>query len=169
MPNPTSILNEWLNCESFITQKLKDLTGDATLKLLNQSLSSTNKWERKILEVDDHIVLRRDILMYSNETPCWYARTVVPESTHAANTSLFARLEHETLGHLIFFDNQITRSSIEKYSINSLSTEYSWLTPSISESSPNLWMRKSRFHIHKTWPLFLMEIYLPGLIGLIEA
>jgi len=166
---PPKRLVGWLNCESFLTQKLKELTGDATLKVLHQSMSPTNAWEREILLVNDPGVLRRDILMYSNDTPCWYARTVVADSTYAANTELFARLNHETLGHLIFFDTQITRSSIEKYSISASSIEYSWLPAALSQSARILWMRKSTFHIHKTWPLFLMEIYLPGLVQLIAA
>ena len=169
MLKPPKSLLPWLNCESFLTAKLKAMTGDATLKLLDQSLTPTNDWERMLLGVDEDLVLRRNILMSSHDIPCWYARTVLPHSTYTANVSLFARLKHETLGHLIFFDNQITRTSITKYSILETCAEYSWLRPMICQSNDTLWMRRSKFHINQTWPFFLMEISLPGLLKLIEA
>ena len=169
MLQPSNSLLEWLNCESFLTEKLKSLTGDATLRLLSQSLVKTSDWEHMILGVDDPFVLRREILMSSNKIPCWYARTVLPNSTYTANVDLFARLKHETLGHLIFSDAQITRASIKKYSITESCTEFSWLVPFLGQLPGALWMRRSTFHIHKTWPFFLMELYLPGLIQLIEA
>ena len=88
MLKPPESLLPWLNYESFLTAKLKLMTGNATLRLLDQSLTQTNNWERTLLGVDENFVLRRNILMSSHEVPCWYARTLLPSSTYTANESL---------------------------------------------------------------------------------
>lgn len=169
MHNPPESLLSWLDCESFLTKKLEDYTGHAQLKILEQFSAQTNEWERSILGVHDPVLWRRNILMFSEKKACWYARTVIPDTTYNANRSLFARLKNETLGHLIFSDSQITRTSMNKYEIDPACEEYNWMSPEISQSESVLWMRRSTFYIHKQWPFFLMEIFLPDLMKMIET
>jgi len=98
-----------------------------------------------VLQLDpNQNVLHREIIMYGDNTPCWYARTIIPEATYQAEEQTFAELEHKTLGDIIYHHPNITRH-IEP-------VEESFLSG-----------RLSRFIINEAHPFYLLEIFLPGL------
>src|SRR3990167_3210346 len=104
--NPPEKLIPWLCYEASLTEKLKETTGDASIQVLGQGLRRPIWWEKKVLGLHEKLVFMREIVMYSHETRCWYARTLVPESTHQAHHDFFARLEKNAL-HVMLFQEKL--------------------------------------------------------------
>jgi chorismate lyase len=160
---PPDCLTSWLTYTNFLTKKLHEKTGDACLHVLNQCWETASWWDQNVLSIPRQSVMHREILMTSEANNCWYARTILPISTYEADMPLFARLETESLGVLIFEGTQIKRASINTYAIDRRCIEYYWLTPAMHEQENVLWARLSEFRLNSKHPLFLVEILLPGL------
>lgn len=159
---PPDYLVPWLTHVDFLTKKLKDMSGDAQLHVLNQCWEMSNTWDKTVLNIPHEQVMHREILMTSGTEACWYARMILPQSTYQAETALFDRLKNESLGVLIFQGTQISRVSLQQYTIEPESTEYGWLTTSMHQKAPVLWVRLSEFKV-TNHSFYLLEILLPGL------
>jgi len=153
----------WLLHEESLTEKLSDAAGDARLDVLDQRWESPDAWDLIVLKLNTTSVMHREILMWAFDSPCWYARTILPDTTFQANTALFDRLKTEPLGHLIFNGTEIQRASLTHYRISPSSPEYSWLNESMHQGALELWVRLSEFVVNGRDSFFLVEILLPGL------
>nr|HAT8713124.1 chorismate lyase [Legionella jordanis] len=161
---PTSLL-PWLTYPYSLTDKLKEETGQANLLVLKQEWKAVTWWDKFTLGlVNDDLVFHREILMSSANRPCWYARTIIPESSHRNNQELFARLKQESLGVIVFNNSEVRRKHVHHYSIDFLSLEYYWLTKIHSEPGAKFWARFSVFTLKQGNPFYLVEIFLPELL-----
>ncbi len=177
-PEPATLLKPWLDYQASLTEKLKVVTGQACLDILNQSWEANDQWDAEKLKLNNTTVMHRDILMWSCNTPCWYARTILPLSTYEANQGLFDRLKTEYLGQLILNNADIQRVSFKQTPITEASLEYEWLMGIKTmanylvkwkqEGPLELWMRLSEFQVRKSHSFFLAEILLPGLLEVIQ-
>ena len=161
---PAASLLPWLVYEQSLTQKLEAITGDARLQVLNQDWELPDAWDQSILKLNNKQVLHRQIIMWAYDLPCWYARTIIPDTTWQSGTTLFERLKTESLGHLIFNGNEIQRVSLKHYLITPSSSEYHWLSESWHTGASELWVRLAEFVVYGKEPFFLIEILLPGLL-----
>ena len=161
---PPDKLLSWLTYPECLTAKLQIESGHAKLQLLSQQWASPDVWDRCVLNLHIEPVLHREILMWSADYPCWYARTIVPKTTYDKNPILFNRLKHQSLGQLIFQDKCINRHDMMHFYITEQSMEYAWLHQAMHQNSIVLWGRYSALMLHTIWPLFLIEIFLPGLL-----
>lgn len=161
---PPEHLIPWLIYQQSLTHKLHSAAGDARLDLLGQSWEASDAWDQSMLALNQLNVLHREILMWAFDTPCWYARTILPKATYEADALLFDRLRDEPLGHLIFNSPKIKRASLVHYPISPNSMEYAWLTPLMHQNVHLLWVRLSEFKIQSEHSFFLVEILLPGLL-----
>lgn len=82
--------------------------------------------------------------MYGDNTPCWYARTIIPEATYKAEQSTFVQLEQKPLGDIIYSHPNLTRH-IEPLDEGIVCG------------------RLSRFIMNEAHPFYLLELFLPGL------
>lgn len=160
---PASII-PWLMCESSLTNKLASLAGDARLDVRSQHWDMSDDWDIGKLKLDAVRVMHREIAMWAFDTPCWYARTILPELTYQSNHQLFDRLKNQSLGELIFNSNQIKRVSLNHYMIAVGSFEYNWLNDLAPQDASPLWMRLSEFMVISGHSFYLAEILLPGLL-----
>ena len=161
---PPEILKPWLVHQQFLTEKLHAITNDTYLKVLDQRREAPDAWDISILKLKATQVIHRQILMCAYEAPCWYARTIIPDTTWLANTRLFDRLETESLGHLIFNGTEIQRAYLTHYMISPSSIEYGWLNESWHRGVSTLWVRQSEFVVNSKDSFFLIEVLLPGLL-----
>lgn len=157
-------LHPWLIYEQSLTHKLKSTAGDARLEVLDQRWETSDTWDCCKLKLNTIQVLHREIVMWAFNSPCWYARTIIPDATWKANNTLFERLNTEPLGQLIFNSTDIKRASLVHYPISSISTEYQWLNPTLHQDAPTLWVRLSEFVVGGNHSFFLVEILLPRLL-----
>lgn len=142
-------IQNWLHCETSLTERLQMMSGEAKLEVL-QHFSDTTP---------------REILMWSNGDPCWYARTYIPEDTFAANPTFFLRLQNEPLSALIYHNQMIKRIDLHCRAIGLNDTEFTWLKPEwILPETNILWMRSSEFCCESKHHFYLYEIFLPSLL-----
>jgi chorismate lyase len=160
--NPHPALLPWLSHQSSLTDKLKIDSGDAQLEVLSQQWISPSWWDKFTLGLSCDAVMHRDIRMFSRQTACWYARTIIPNATYHANHSFFDRLKHESLGVIVFNEPRIKRNVLLNYVINDQCLEYYWLS-ALSNQNDQFWVRFSVFTIADTSSFYLVEILLPGL------
>lgn len=158
------ILKPWLVYTQSLTDKLRHEAGDAQLAVLNQNLIHATWWDRFVLKVDAQAVTQREILMSAHGHPSWYARTIIPENTLATNEHFFGRLKQESLGDIIFGNDNIKRITMINYAIDANCIEYYWLDSTMRGQSQIFWARLAMFDINGAAPFFLIEILLPGLL-----
>ena len=162
IPNPS--LLPWLNHHDSLTDKLKTFTPAVKLNIIRHEWGLTDAWDQQELHLQpQQRALHREITMQSDKNLCWYARTTIPERTYQAKSHLFAQLETEPLGHLIWNNADIKRTSLHYYPINSNSMEYTFLNARMHQHQELLWARRSLIMVHAKNPLYLLEIFLPGL------
>ncbi|MCH9757184.1 MAG: chorismate lyase [Gammaproteobacteria bacterium] len=157
----------WLNHKASITDKLKALADNTHLEVLNQNWEKTDNWDHKTLHLPlNSDVLHRDILMWADNQPCWYARTILPKTVYNTEKTLFERLNTEALGDLIHNHPHIKRTHINPYEMRTHMPEYRYLKHALKQNSPTnrLWGRVSTFTIHHQFDFYLLEILLPGLL-----
>lgn len=156
-------LTSWLTYQGFLTERLKSKTGDAQLKVYREHWEAPQPWYAAVLQHEETSWCR-EIVMCTQDEPCWYARTVIPQSTYHAHTALFQRLKQESLGQLIFGETAITRSSLRVHQIVPGSVEYQWLQADWHQHASMLWVRVSEFQVHVQHSFYLIEIFLPFLM-----
>lgn len=162
--DPPEVLLPWLTWERSLTHKLPGAAGDARLDVLSQEWGEADVWDQARLNLSQGLVMHRNIVMWAFDSPCWYARTIVPKATYEWNENTFLRLETEPLGSLIFGGTDIKRNFLMHYAVSSSSIEYAWLQPWMHQEAPVIWVRLSEFQMKQGGVFFLVELLLPGLM-----
>lgn len=160
-------LQPWLAHKGSITDKLKTRVATCRLDVLNHTWEQTHAWDTQLLSLTKNTtVLHRDILMWAEGEPCWYARTILSQAVFDTEASLFKRLETTPLGELIHTHPEIQRTQIKPYLITPKMPEYVYLKQALKHSTPKapLWGRVSTFTIRNQFDFYLLEIFLPGLL-----
>ena len=155
-------LEEWLNCEKPITDKLMQLTGNAHLEVLSQRWISAKWWDLHVFLIKEPI-LQREIFMKSQKRVYWYARTVIPQSCYRLEPEFFKRLEHESMRNLIFDEPKVTLVQRVVYPINSQCIEFHWIKKYLNSSQDTLWVRLAEFSFKGSISFYLIEILFPEL------
>lgn len=153
----------WLTYPNSLTQKLKEIAKDVHLNVLREQWEAPDLWDKKHLLDNSIKVFHREILMYAGNLACWYARTTIPQATYQANPQLFSRLQHESLGDIIYHESIIERTHLNPYLIDDQMDEYHRVKVFIPLYENQLWARYSSFIINKRDPFYLVEIFLPDL------
>ncbi len=165
LPSPPKALIPWLTCLTPLTQKLREHAGDASMQVLKHEWEAVNSWDKEILGLSNGKVIHREILMHAHRQSCWYARTIIPEETMIAEPRLFARLNQEPLGQLIFYSGSIQRVSLHYGPVDVSNQIFDWLPRHIMpQLRQYLWRRLSTFSlVSNDARFYLLEIFLPGL------
>lgn len=173
VPHPEKLI-PWLLYEKSLTEKLKSTTGDASIQVLEFGLRRPSWWDKKVLGIQEKLVFVREIVMYSHEISCWYARTIVPETTYQVHQDFFASLEKNALHVMLFQEKLAVRKSMQCDAISQNELEYYWVKRFVpdcyvndSSSSLTLWVRRCCFLIGGKEPFYLVEIFLPQFLDLI--
>lgn len=170
-PAAPSWLMEWLLHKGFLMTKLQSLGVKPQLVVINEMWrNQIGWWEKNYLRINEKF-LQREIIVKADEHICWYARTILPITTYNNHPDLFKRLKNEPLGNLLFDPkNNIKRTSFKYYDINLDYIEYHWLDKlNITNLDSILWMRVSTFNMQNKGDFYLAEMYLPGLINVMNT
>jgi chorismate--pyruvate lyase len=158
----------WLQYKQSLTERLKKLSGEARLDVLGQGWGKPDAWDIERLGLETGLVFHREIVMSSSKQPCWYARTVIPDSTYGVDPHFFGRLKQESVGGLIFNEPRVERVLFINYSAHPDALEYQWLKAAGLGGSELVGLRLSGFTLDKAFSFFLIEILLPGLLRYAE-
>lgn len=154
---------EWLNYKQSLTDKLRNVKGDACIDLLTQHWVSTDFWSKSLLDVQDTLVFVREIIMRSHNTPYWYARTIIPKRCYDLAPDFFLRLHKESVRNLIFDTEQVTRINSINYPVDEQCVEFYWVRKYLPAVSGILWVRIAEFAFMEHASFYLIEIMLPEL------
>ncbi len=157
-------LHDWLTYTQSLTQKLKQQSGDAVLQICAEAWRQPDDWDKLHLCLPPEPVFYREIMMLAHGVPCWYAKSIFPTHTYTQHKALFARLEHETLGELIFNGDEIVRQSLQTVSIHPSSELCAHLSATVQQHPPQLLARLSTFVVAHHACFYLLEVLLPGLL-----
>lgn len=156
----------WIDCDTPITYKLIERTGDAQLELLYQGWTKVNWWGVHYLHLDAQKVFQRDIVMRSHGTVYWYARGLIPESCYELEPDFFKRLEHESIRNLIYDEPKVKRVQRTAYAINEQCIEFHWIKKYIDTQSDHFFVRITEYSFKNEVSFYLIELFFPELLQL---
>ncbi|QDP72664.1 chorismate lyase [Legionella israelensis] len=156
---PEAKLVPWLLHQGSLTEKLKHHTGQADLAVLAMGWRLPAWWDQFVLNIRYQPVYHREILMYSQAMPYWYARTIIPEQCYFLEPHFFNRLQHESLANLIFDEPKVKRVQFFHYPIGVNCIETYWLPETLSLNIHDVfWVRLAHFSFMQQASFFLCEI-----------
>lgn len=155
-------LQSWLNCDSAITPQLKAMTGDARLDILNQIWLPSDWWMQQLLGLErGTVTFGRDIVMWSQDTACWFARTLIPQACYELQPEFFNQLRTKSMATLLYNESRVQKTNRLIYPIDRHCLEYYWL-PDHLRPKQSLWMRVTQYQFLERGYLYLNELFLPG-------
>jgi len=110
-----------------------------------------------------HMALVREVLLYCDDTPWVFARTVIPRRTLTGRCKHLANLGSRPLGAVLFADPHMRRDAIEVAKLTAGQPLYARAVQALSYIPPSIWGRRSVFYLRDK-PLLVNEIFLPGIV-----
>lgn len=103
---------DWLLYEGSLTERLKQVGQQFSVKLLGQQLLAPNMEEKQRLKGKDQAVIR-EVLLYCNEKPWVFARSLFSPSAENADTLNLQQLGNQSLGESLFARSDLYCGDIE--------------------------------------------------------
>lgn len=150
----------WLFDASSLTRRLiQRCPGQFRVELIKQATSRPTLDESRTLNIAaGRFALIREVLLYCNNTPVVYARTVIPLSTLTGAQTCYGSLGSRPLGAMLFSDRSMWRDAVEATRV----TAGDVLHRNIPTVSDPVWGRRSVFRVGGK-PLLVCEFFLPTL------
>jgi chorismate lyase len=154
-------LQDWLLDPSSLTARLKQHCQEFRVQVLGQHIENCSLEESNEDIIAGEKVLVREVLLFCDEKPQVFARSLLPLSSLTGNEAQLAKLGEQSLGQILFNHPDLKRKGIEVASFDQHSTvaklanhyELSVLAP--------LWGRRSVFVVDNK-PLMVAEVFLPN-------
>lgn len=154
-------LAHWLLDPSSLTARLKKHCHEFKVEVLGQKIEACSEEDACDIILAGSEVLVREVVLYCDDSPQVFARSLLPLSSLTGDEQALAHLGSQPLGQVIFSKPNLVRSAIEVGCFNRNSTvahlaEYLKL-PKCSE----LWGRRSLFRVDNK-PFVVAEVFLPN-------
>ena len=154
-------LQSWLFDPNSLTARLKNHCHQFRIELLGQKMEPCQAHEAVDAVSAGEQVLVREVLLYCDDKPQVFARSLLPLSSLTGTEQALANLGTESLGQTLF-----NHPSLERKIINIAEFD---VTSSVGKLASNLqlnmmktlWGRRSIFVIDNK-PLIVAEVFLPG-------
>lgn len=104
--------------------------------------------------------LIREVLLYCDDTPWVFARTVIPKSTLTGRRKYLAHLGSRPLGAILFADPRMKRDDFEVARLSAGQHLYEKAVEVLAPPPISIWGRRSVFYLQGK-PLLVNEIFLP--------
>lgn len=155
----SSSLQDWLINNDSLTMKLRNISTDFRVKLLNEYYLSQSQIAHP-LNIQTHY-FAREVILYVNQLPWIYAKSFIPQRLIIDPHYQFANLHERSLGELLFNSDQFLKGKIEitQLSLNYANTQ---LNKHISLNTTRLlWGRRRYFHTDLD-TIIVNEVFLPN-------
>tara|TARA_R110001583_G_scaffold3812_1_gene23252 strand:+ start:2591 stop:3193 length:603 start_codon:yes stop_codon:yes gene_type:complete len=159
-------IQSWLLDPNSLTARLKSHCHQFRVELLGQSIEICQENEAVALIPAGEEILVREVLLFCDEKPQVFARSLLPLSSLTGAEQALANLGTQSLGQVLFNNPSLERQTIEvavfdtTSPVGKLAKQLS--LPEQCLSSPEkLWGRRSIFVLEGK-PLMVAEVFLPG-------
>jgi chorismate--pyruvate lyase len=154
-------LQSWLLDPDSLTARLKTHCHQFRVELLGQKIEHCQADEAVAAIPVGEKVLVREVLLYCDDQPQVFARSLLPVSSLTGTEQALANLGTKSLGQVLFNNPSLERKVIEVATFG--------LTSSVGKLARNLqltmtqtlWGRRSIFMLDNK-PLMVAEVFLPG-------
>lgn len=158
--NISPLLNNWLFDTSSLTNRLVAASSSFRVELLGQKVIPCSAAETcEAIEVNEDVLVR-EVLLYCNNLPHVFARSLLPLASLTGEQKKLAQLGEQPLGQVIFNDPSLERKWIEVASFTQSSSVGGLVNQLKLKANYPLWGRRSLFHIQAK-PLIVAEVFLP--------
>ena len=163
-------LKSWLLDPHSLTARLKSHCHKFRVELLGQRVETCQANEAVALIPLGETILVREVLLFCDEKPQVFARSLLPLSSLTGAEKALATLGTQSLGQVLFNNPSLERQTIEVAAFDTTSSVgklvkelqlSSTKSSEIHSSSKNLWGRRSVFVLENK-PLMVAEVFLPG-------
>lgn len=157
---PAHIASWLFDPESLTARLITNCGGRFSVKLLSVKRCTPTPDEIQALKLRyrSHAIIRQ-VLLYCDDTPWVYARTVIPMTSLRGSLQGLVKLGTKPLGAVLFADKTMQRSQIEVTVLNHQHPCYSWTG---FKGKRDIWGRRSVFRLSNK-PLLVSEFFLPDL------
>lgn len=160
-------LLDWLLDPSSLTARLKTHCNQFRVEVLGQQITQCTKEEANSDIIAGEDVLVREVLLYCDDIPQVFARSLLPLRSLTGEEKKLAELGEQSLGQVLFNKPNLIRKRIEVSEFNPLSS----ISPLIDSLGLNyessLWGRRSVF-ILKNKPIMVAEVFLPQSVAYVN-
>jgi len=149
----------WLLDRGSLTQRLVAAsTGQFRVRVLSQTIAKPRRSEAQILGIPhQHLAVVREVILYGNDQPWVYARSVLPLSSLTGRLARLRKLDERPLGALLFADPSMRRGKLQLARVLPAKVA---LPRELGIFDTPLWGRRSVFYIADK-PLLVSEVFLP--------
>lgn len=157
-------LRDWLLDPGSLTARLKRHCHDFHVAVLGQEITRCSADESTGDIESGQEVLVREVLLYCDDQPQVFARSLLPLSSLTGSEQQLANLGNQSLGQVLFNHPNLKRKRIELACFNPQSTVTNLSRYLGLNTQDNLWGRRSTFVLDGK-PLLVAEVFLPNAIA----
>jgi len=165
-------LQNWLLDKTSLTEKLVEKSkGRFRVEVLQQRIQRIRLSEHRALHIKSRRwAVVREVILYGNNTPWVYARTVIPLNTLQGSLRRLHYLGNKPLGRQLFSHPNMTREPLEVAELsphhlpNIILSDIGQSSPLNNTSKLPIWGRRSVFRLTNK-PLLVSEVFLPELFN----
>ena len=162
--NVSEYLLSWLLDPNSLTARLKKHCQEFRVELLGQSVEPCQESDIFANIKAGEEVLVREVLLYCDERPQVFARSLLPLSSLTGAEQALANLGTQSLGQVLFNNPSLQRETIE-IAMFDLNSSVAKLSQQLNlAKQEELWGRRSVFVLENK-PLMVAEVFLPDAIA----
>ena len=153
-------LQDWLLDPSSLTARLKKHCQQFRVEVLGQKIETCSQAEANADIRPGEEVLVREVLLFCDEQPQVFARSLLPLSSLTGDEKKLAELGTQSLGQVLFNHPNLIRKNIELSTFDSTSSISRLAKHCRLPERETLWGRRSVFILDNK-PLMVAEVFLP--------
>ena len=137
-------IKSWLLEQGPITKRIKSI-AEFRLELIQDELSDATDDEILFLKIDSEEIRIREVILYGNENPMVFARTIIPDTTIEKGLKELGKIGNKPLGDILFEKDIFSKEDI--------------VFASFKDKESLFWGRKIKYTV-KDQPFSVMEVFL---------
>lgn len=160
---PASLFS-WLAEKGSLTQRLKQHCSEFSVQVLGQGEATIDGHERALFAADIEAFVVREVILWCDQQPWVFARTVIPESTLSGPEQKIAQLGSQPLGAMLFQADNMSRHEITCARFAKGSPLQQLASEICIDGVDEIWGRRSMFCLSAK-PLLVQEVFLPAAVA----
>ena len=137
-------IKSWLLEQGPITKRIKSI-AEFRLELIQDELSDATDDEILFLKIDSEEIRIREVILFGNENPMVFARTIIPNTTIEKGLRELGKIGNKPLGDILFEKDIFSKEDI--------------VFATFKDEESLFWGRKIKYTV-KDQPFSVMEVFL---------